>query len=380
MPRRRTDDVVHAVMTDHRIQRGQPSPGLTEPKPERSSAEAAGYRGAVVPYYPQPWPPSPEGELYLAVAQTQDGSNRVQGIAQLEAAIARHRPARAQFYVELADAFSAEGQEGRALPYYREAVQREPNTQNLRKLAAALRALNQFPEAAETVLKGLADAPADYASWHELGLIRMAQGRDSDAASAFEKALALNPDLPETQNNLGAVWLRRGDLPRAESAFRAAVRVDPAFADAHANLGNLLATADRFEEAEDHFRAAIRLQPAADVARYNYATVLVRASRLEEAKQHLVAAAASNPDRAEVQVLLGDLLRVEGQTEQALEHYRRALQSQPDLARAHLSIGVTLVNSGQTDEGLGHLRRAAGGADVEARQAALDALRQLGVP
>ncbi len=380
MPQRRTDDVVHAVMTDHRIQHSQPLLALTAPKPERSAVESAGYRGAVVPYYPQPWPQTPEAELYLAVAQTKDGSNRVQGISQLEEAIARHRPAQAQFYVELADALSAEGQQERALRYYREAVQREPNTQNLRKLAASLRALSLFPEAVETVQKGLAETPADYASWHELGLILIAQRRDSDAVSAFEKALALNPDLPETQNNLGAVWLRRGDLRLAESAFRAAVQVDPGFADAHANLGNLLANADRFEDAEEHFRKAIRLRPAADIARYNYAAALVRASRLEEAKQQLLLAVTTNPDRAEVQVLLGDLLRAEGQTAQALERYRLSLESQPDFARANLSIGVTLVNSGQTDEGLRHLRRAAESADAEARQAALDALRQLGVP
>ena len=379
MPKRRTDDVVHAVMTDHRIQRFRPSEDLTAPKPERSSAEAASYRGPVTPYYPQPWPSTPEGELYLAVAQTQDGSNRAQGIAQLEAAIARHRPAQAQFYVELADAFSASGEAEKALPYYREAAQRQPNAPNLRKLAAALRALNQFPEAAETVLKGLAEAPADYASWHELGLIRTAQLRDSDAVFAFERALALNPELPETQNNLGAVWLRRGDLGRAEAAFRAAVRADPSFAAAHANLGNLLANVGRVEPAEDHFRIALRFRPDDDVARYNYAAALVGASRLEEAKQQLLLAAASNPDRAEVHVLLGDLLRAEGQAAPAIDHYREALRSQPGFARAQLSLGVALVNSGETDEGLRHLRRAAGSSDAEAREAALNALRQLGV-
>lgn len=379
MPRRRTDDVVHAVMTDHRIQRFKPSQRLTAPRQERSAAETAAYRGPVAPYYPNPWPRTPEAELYLAVAQVQDGSNRAEGIVQLEEAIARHRPSQAQFYIELADAFSAGGRPQEALHYYREAVQREPNAPNLRKLAAALRALNQFPQAAEAVLKGLAASPADYAFWHELGLIRMAQERDSDAVSAFERALALNPDLPETQNNLGAVWLRREQSGLAESAFRAALRLDPSFAAAYANLGNLLANAGRFEDGEDHLRTAIRLQPEDDVARYNYAAALVRASRLEEARQQLLLAATSNPDRAEVQVLLGDLLRSEGQTAQALERYRQALRSRPDFAPAHLSVGVTLVNSGQTDEGLRHLRRAAGSSDAEARQAALDALRQLGV-
>ncbi len=379
MPKRRTDDVVHAVMTDHRIQRPSPSRNLTAPKPERTAAEAGSYRGAVVPYYPQPWLQTPEGELYLAVAQTQDGSNRAQGIAQLQAAIARYRPTQSQFYVELADAFSAGAETDKALPYYREAVRRQPSASNLRKLAAALRSLNRAQEAAEAVMKGLTADPADYASWHELGLIRMAQERDSDAVSAFEKALALNPDLPETQNNLGAVWLRRGNVGRAESAFRAAIRADPSYANAYANLGNLLATAGDPKQAEDDFKTALRLRPDDDVARYNYATALVRASRLEEAKEQLLLAAATNPDRAEVHVLLGDLLRAEGQSAPALEHYREALRSQPDFARARLSLGVALVNSGETDEGLRQLRRAAAGSDAEVREGALNALRQLGV-
>lgn len=378
MPKRRTDDVVHAVMTDHRIQRPNPSQDWTAPKPERSASDAAAYRAPVVPYYPNPWPATPEAELYLAVAQVRDASNLTQGIVQLESAIARHRPAQAQFYIELADAFSADGEAVKALPYYQEALQHDPSAPNLRKLAGALRALNQLPEAAEAALKGLADVPNDFASWHELGLIRTAQQRDSDAISAFESALAINPELPETQNNLGAVWLRRGDLRRAEAAFRAAVRADPSFAAAHANLGNLLANADRLEQAEEHFRIALRFRPDDDVARYNYAASLVRASRPEDAKQQLLLAAASNPDRAEVQVLLGDLLRDEGQTAQALEHYRAALQSQPGLARAHLSLGVALVNSGQTDEGLRHLRTAAESSDDQARQEALNALAQMG--
>lgn len=378
MPKRRTDDVVHVVMTDHRIQRFRPAEDLTAPKPERSSAEAGSYRGAVVPYYPQPWPRTPEAELYLAVAQTRDGSNRGQGIAQLEAAIARHRPSQAQFYVELADALSASGATEKALPYYRDAAQRQPNAANLRKIAAALHSLNQLQEAAATISKALADTPTDYASWHELGLIRAEQGLDGDAVAAFERALAVSPDLPETFNNLGAVWLRRGDPGRAKSAFTAALHVDPSHANAHANLANLQAAAGDFQQAEEHFKIALRFQPGDDATRYNYALALMRASRLDEAKRQLLMAVATNPDRAEVQVLLGDLLRAEGQTAAAIEHYREALRSQPDFARAHLSLGVALVNSGQTAEGLRLLRSAAESFDPAVRKEAAGILTQLG--
>src|SRR6516225_9477397 len=45
MPKRRTDDVVHVVMTDHYIQRRKPGGDLTAPKPEIVESAATAFRG-----------------------------------------------------------------------------------------------------------------------------------------------------------------------------------------------------------------------------------------------------------------------------------------------------------------------------------------------
>jgi predicted CXXCH cytochrome family protein len=52
MPRRRTEDVVHAVMTDHYIQRNRPSRDLLAPVEEAYFAGAGNYHGEVAVYYP----------------------------------------------------------------------------------------------------------------------------------------------------------------------------------------------------------------------------------------------------------------------------------------------------------------------------------------
>ncbi len=104
MPKRRAEDAVHTVMTDHYIQRRRPAGDLLAPRKESDNFEQGAYRGEVVSYYPVAPAPTPTNELYLAVAQVQQGSNLTAGIARLEQAIGRHKPARAEFYYELARA------------------------------------------------------------------------------------------------------------------------------------------------------------------------------------------------------------------------------------------------------------------------------------
>ena len=58
MPKRRTDDVVHAVMTDHYIQRRKPARNLVAEMAEKRETDASAYRGEVVPYYPRAAPAS----------------------------------------------------------------------------------------------------------------------------------------------------------------------------------------------------------------------------------------------------------------------------------------------------------------------------------
>jgi hypothetical protein len=100
MPKRRTDDAVHVVMTDHYIQRKKPERNLLAPLAERSET----YSGEVVPYYPRPLPSTPENEFYLAVAQIRESSNLKEGLSQLTRLIDRYRPQSAGYYFDLAGA------------------------------------------------------------------------------------------------------------------------------------------------------------------------------------------------------------------------------------------------------------------------------------
>lgn len=106
MPKRRTDDVVHVVMTDHYIQRRKPSRDLLAPLAEQHDENA--YRGEVVLYYPPDLPRTPDNELYLPLAQVKQNSNLKDGIPRLKAAIDQAQPQHAADLLEKTGARSTD--------------------------------------------------------------------------------------------------------------------------------------------------------------------------------------------------------------------------------------------------------------------------------
>jgi tetratricopeptide (TPR) repeat protein len=375
MPKRRTDDVVHAVMTDHFIQRTKPADLLAE-KTEQSQTEATAYRGEVVLYYP-PTLPKPEDELYLAIAQVAQSSNVVTGIARLRAAIKKFRPANAEYYLQLGDAWCNTGKCDQALPAYEEALRHAPKSESaLVRMASALTSLSQYPRGETTLQQALKLKPDDAPAWVQLGLAQLGQGKTSDAIAAFEKAKQADPDMVEAYNLIGAIQFESGDAVRAEAILRDGIHVEPNFAPLHNNLGNLLSETGRFDEAKFHFEAALRYKDDYPGARYNYALALKRVGRLDDAQTQVEAILRANPNSAEAHEFLGNLFNAKGEPDRAIDHYREAIRIAPDFDRANLDLGSALAAKGDASAALPYLRKAAQSKDAQTRAAALKILNK----
>lgn len=364
MPKRRSSDVIHVAVTDHLIQRNKPAGNLLA---ERAESQEV-YRGEVVPFYP-----AVVDELYRAVAQVKQKSNLKAGIAQLTAAITKHKPARAEWYLELAEALENDGQLAKALPWYREVVRRDPSSApGWQKLGTALRRSSRNAESLAPLQRSTMLAPSRALAWHELGLAYSALGRKAEAIAAFEKAIARDPDMPEAHNNLGIVRVAEG-----ETSLREAIRIKPDYADAHGNLANLLAATNRTAEAQSEFETALRLRPNDAGTRYNYAMLLGRMQRYDEAQRELEACLRADPSFADGHELLGDLLLARNNPQAATTHYREAARLRPASMRAAFGLGMALAATGDTAAAVPHLRRAAAGSDQEIRQRAAESLRSL---
>jgi Flp pilus assembly protein TadD len=228
MPKRRTDDVVHVVMTDHLIQRfAGPAVARLDPKKEFTETTANSYRGEVKPYRVGAFA-SPDDDLYTATAQVLHDSNSVNGIARLTKLIAERHPSQPEFSIELGDALHRAGQLSRAIDAYRDAVRIDPHSLRARRsLGAALAESGDMDKALKELGTALQDYPGESLLWYEIGRIHARQKHLAQAIVELTKATELDPELAEAYNELGIVLAEGAAAAAAEAAFRNSLRIAP---------------------------------------------------------------------------------------------------------------------------------------------------------
>lgn len=413
MAQRRTDDVIHAVMTDHYIRSRHPDRDLLAPRQEIIEGQGIGYRGEVALYYPPQLPAEPASELDLAVAQVEAGTDLESGLPRLRRAIERTRPNSYHYYYELAEAYFKARNVTEAFQWWEEALRRKPDfLPALRNYGKELAKEGRIDHGIEVLRRALAVRQDDPRSLHDLALAYLLKGDSQVGLATLRRALAADPDEPRSHNLLATQLYAAGDPSGAESAFREAIRLDPRFGTAHANLASLLVAEQRLDEAEYHFRRAVELSPEYSKGRLDYAVFLADHGRsLDQALHHLNAAVEFDPESVDARVGLGYVLSLAGQLdqaeqelkfairrepgnsaahiylagvferkhdlEQARTHYARALHTAPESGLAHYGLGAVLAKQGEIHQALHHLRRAAATSNRELSRIASDAVRAL---
>jgi predicted CXXCH cytochrome family protein len=411
MPKRRTEDAVHVVMTDHYIQRVKPERDLLAPRSESSNL-VPDKRGVTL-YYPTQIGNAEQSELYLALADVKEGSSGEPGVARLEQALLRYEPSAAEFYFDLAHGYSVLGNRRQAIRWYEEAIRRRPRYPSAAKeLADAVLAEGQAARAEILLREATVRLPGDGQLLADLGNVYLRRGRDEDAQQVLLHALKIDSSLAEAENMLGLIDVRHNRRNEAEARFRAAIRDNPTLAEAHCNLANLLSGVPDYEQAAYHFGRAIALDPDYAAAHHGLGLMLELMRSFEPAISELQKAAQLAPSDIEVRTDLADLLAANGQLQDAEEQYQIALRSNPesadlrassaavlaaegkeaeaisefeaavklkqDLYAAHLQLALLLAKAGRNAEARIHLRAAAQSPDSRLRNDALNLMRQLG--
>ena len=375
MPKRRTEDVVHVVMTDHLIARRPPAGDLLAARAERHVPDADEYRGEVVPYYPATLP----NALYRSAAQVVMKNNLQNGLSELDRDLKAQQPRVAEWYLVLGDGWQANGKPAEAAAAYERALQLKPNSlRALLSLAAAWSARGQAANSEQALERAIRLAPSDGRAWYQSGALAAKAGRGEDAIRKLEKAIALDPDLPGVYTTLAEILERSGQNDRAAEALQEALRIDPYDASAWDLKGRALAVKARMDEALYDFERANHYRPDFAPHLYDYALALASAGKVEEAQVSVERALHADPKLAEAHELLGGLLARKRRLEEAVREYREAVRLRPDFARAELDLGTALAAQGNMQEAVQHLRAAANGNDPAVARSAIQELQRLG--
>src|SRR3984885_1700014 len=199
MPKRRTEDVVHAIMTDHLIQRRPPSTkDLLAERQEIPETPANAYRGEVKRYLLDHESPRPGDDLYNALAQVIDSSNLEAGIPRLKDLVRAQTPDQPNFSIELGDAIRHSGDLPGAINAYRQALVLDPlSSRAQRRLGATLGSAGQEDEALAVLRHAIEQEPGNAFLWYEQALIESKTGKQQQAIEHFRKALQFKPDLAD---------------------------------------------------------------------------------------------------------------------------------------------------------------------------------------
>ncbi len=413
MPQRRTDDVIHVVMTDHFIRTRQPERNLLAPRKEIIEGPGSGYQGEVVLSYPPTLPATPENELDLAVAQVEAGANLEDGLPRLRRAVETYRPRSHHYYYELAEASFKAGNLEEAFDWWEETIRRKPDfLPALRNYGKELAEAGRSDRSLEILQRALAIREGDPRSLHGMALAYFLQGDSAEGLSALRKALAADPDDPQAHDLLGTQLYQAGDISGAEKEFRHAIRWNPRHPTAHGDLASLLDEQGRLDQAEYHYENAVAVSPDYGKVRRDYGIFLVdHGQRFEEGITHLRTAVRLDPESVAAQVALGyalsrnedlreaiQVLQIavarepsnpsahlylagafERQEEltQAQTHYAEAIRYDPSNHLARYGLGAVLAKQGEIQQALRHFETAAQSSNPALRDIARDAAQVL---
>jgi tetratricopeptide (TPR) repeat protein len=374
MPKRRTDDVVHVVMTDHFIRTNQPQHNLLAPISEKIEPERG---GKVFAYYPPDYDKNSNAALYLAVAQVESDAGS-ESLSRLENVLASLSPPEADPYLALGRAYVRRGDNLKAIRWFDEALKREPDDYPADlALVPALMATGQDARALDVLRRAVTFYPNDDQLFTNLGNVYLRMNMLADAQNALSHAVAANPERSDAHNLLGLVALRNDEKTTAEKSFREAIRWQPDLVEAENNLATLLTGNHDFPEAEFYFQKAIENNPDFAEAHHGLGLLLILTRSVPRATAELQEAVRLEPDSPQARSDLADLFAAQGHAAQAAEQYQQVLRIMPDQADAELGLGLCLLREQNVGQARQHLERAAASSDANIRQAANQALSQI---
>jgi Tfp pilus assembly protein PilF len=237
MPRRRTQDVVLATMTDHAIGRHADAGNLVAELEERDPILVG-----VDFYTPQSAPPGMLGEIYrAAIVSRAGGGVSVEAVDRLTGLLGGHILPEVEPYLDLAQGQLKQRRFEAALATLAIAAERAPEL----AIVSVWRGIAELsmglgPRAIESFEVAVGQEPRAPEAHFNLGLALLAGDRLDEAVTALDRALELRPTLVAGWHYLGRVYLALERQAEARRALLRSLTLDPRRTAAYQDLVPLL--------------------------------------------------------------------------------------------------------------------------------------------
>ena len=228
-----------------------------------------------------------------------------------------------------ANALDMLGRYEEAIAAYEEVIKETPDWWEAHANLGICHARNGHAEAAEAAFRqGLADCPGSPEVRDELAAHLLAYGGDlGEALSLAEEAVALGRDEIRHLLTLGEVRLALGREVEAAGAYSAVLSLDPEDPTAHVELGLMHERRGERREAEERFIRALRSDPGNPRTLFSYAGLYYSGDDLETAEELLERAVAADPAYSPALSALASIRARRGDYATSLDYMEKAVEA-----------------------------------------------------
>ncbi len=202
-------------------------------------------------------------------------------------------------------------------------VSKQNSNPDLLQDAAQALTAGKLSRAESDLQSVLRSTPDDYRALDLLGVVRVMQGRETQAEALFRRAIQKNSNFAPAHVHLGMLWVQKGRPEEAVPQLRDALRIDPARSDASAALVRILQDQARTATATKNFPKAVAL--LTDAAKYA-------------------------PDNADVQFELGTIELQMSLWQDAIETFQRTLKLRENDAASVYGVGRAFMGLSNFEE------------------------------
>ena len=214
-------------------------------------------------------------------------------------------------------------------------------------LAAAFRAQGDNEKAIEYYKRVVKLEPFNYKPYYNLALIYNDTNDKLNAAAYYEKTIRLNPLNDKAIFNLAVLYDQAGDVKKAIYFYKETIRVNPLNERARGNLAQAYKKSGNPSAALGFYKEAVAVNPLSSTAHYNLAWSFQEVGDNQSAIDSFKEAVRLEPKNAKALYGLAWVYHYVGSIRLAERYYKETIMVDPKVPDAYFNLGLIYSNSGE---------------------------------